>query len=295
MKTIGIKLLILAVCICGGLLLMKSLTTKTKSSVATRPVLLLHKVTVNGKPVDSIVYNSKGHMTAIWFYDDVTGRWDAHHEYIYGTSDKVEKVLAYWKNELMEIDSLYYNDDSFTKYTVSTRASTEVTGDTLQFQLNKFGKPIRIGNTDTFTLDNYRYVSYDDLEYIDNNLTRIIMNDYYIFPADRNAVVNHQTITDIRYDTNPNPFAPLCQDYPGITRETFHPSILFSNATNNMLTQKTTDTYGSNTNNATIQCCYKYDATTLLPLEQTYEKLELDEADKPVVKYYGIQFYYKQQ
>ncbi|SHM14165.1 hypothetical protein SAMN05444266_106508 [Chitinophaga jiangningensis] len=295
MKTIHYKYLLFAAAVLCMLLLSARLIREDKELVK-KPLLLLKKISVNGQPTDSIIYNERGRLAEIWFYDDITHRWDAHNKYIYGAQDKVMKVMEYWGDELMEIDSVYYRSTGFTRYSISVR-SANVMADTLLVQTNTAGQPIRIGDDDTVLSENLPYVSYNNIEYYGSNPGRLIAFNYFQQDTLRGQYLQHEVITDQEYDGNPNPFTPLCQDYPAIAMETFDRNILFADASNNLVKQTTLHKYSGQknaTDQQTVYCSYQYDPVTRLPIEQSYVKYELDERDKPVRKKYSIRFYYQQ-
>ncbi|MBV8251031.1 MAG: hypothetical protein JO154_00365 [Chitinophaga sp.] len=296
MKTVRSRFLLLATAVLAMLLISAALIRQDKPIIHKR-MILLHKVTINGKLADSIIYNAKGKLAEIWFYDDITGRWDAHNKYVYGPKDKVEKVLEYWGDELMEIDSVYYHPTGFTCYSLSRRAAAGVLTDTLRFFTNEAGKPIQIGNMDTVVYNNKAYLTYDAIQYRNANPHRHTSYDYFQ-TEEENQYTSHQVITEQEYDSNPNPFSPLCRDYPGIAMATFNQNILFADAANNMTKRTVTDSYSgslSSTASETVSCSYRYDPVTQLPLEQSYIRYELNDQEKPVRKKYNIQFYYQQQ
>ncbi len=297
MKTVRSRFLILATAVVAMLLIFAALMHEDEP-IIRKPLILLHKVTINGKLTDSIIYNENGRLSEIWFYDDITDKWDAHNKYVYGPQDKVEKVMEYWGNELMEIDSVYYHPTGFTRYSLSRRAASGLLTDTLNFFTNEEGKPIQIGKMDTVVYNNKAYLTYDAIQYRNANPQRHTAYDYFPTSEESQTYTSHQVITELEYDSNPNPFFSLCRDYPGIAIATFNRSILFADAANNMTRRTVTDSYSgslSSTASESVLCSYRYDPVTQLPLEQSYVKYELNDQEKPVRKKYNIQFYYQQQ
>lgn len=295
MKTIPSRLLLLSAAVLCMLLLSARLIREEKQ-IVKKPLLLLQKIAVNGLPTDSIIYSPEGRLSEIWFYDDITGRWDAHNQYIYGPEGKVMKVLEYWGSELMEIDSVDYRATGFTRYSISVRSSN-IMADTLQVRTNSAGQPVRIGDDDTILADNLPYVYYNDIQYYGSNPGRLIAFNYFQQDTARKQYLQHEVITDQEYDANPNPFTPLCRDYPAIALETFDRNVLFADASNNLVKQTTLHKYSglkNTTDQQTVYCSYQYDPATQLPVEQSYVKYELDERDQPVRKKYNIHFYYQQ-
>ncbi|WP_143306932.1 hypothetical protein [Chitinophaga vietnamensis] len=296
MKRLRIKHYLLSATILSTLLVSAALVKSDKHMAVPPATLpLLHTITVNGVPADSIVYDERRQLSAIWFYDDITRHWDAHNEYVVGGNNKVTKIMEYWGDELMRTDSLAWTDSLLIRYTVSHQASAHAAYDTLVIALNEVGKAARVGTPDTLTDELHRFISYDDLLYNGANLSTLRSQDYFTTGTNGNAYIKHENITTLIYDQYRNPFAPLCSSYPGISRETFNENVLFADAANNVVSKTIQETFTGAVNETVvnkISCRYQYDPVTLLPLQQLYEKNETDEDDRPVKKIYHITFTY---
>lgn len=242
------------------------LTGALKNARAGEPneAPLLSKISVNGVPADSLVYNDAGQLTAVWSFNEITGNWNARREFSRDAQGRVVKMQEYWGADLMRSDSLHYQGNTVERYAMIKNPVTgKTTQERTQLQLNSSGRPVVLQHSRDNAQDQ------DECHYRGSNLAR---------HAKRISTGNNQLekVSIYQYDRHNSPFAALGIAVPGYLQDAFHQKVLLADAGNNVAAVAVSSRYNNSgqPDVATISCRYKYDPATGLPLEQSYRTPE---------------------